>query len=396
MKRSYIHARNKIDILSKQIASLEQKRESVNNDLIENEKFESRTEIQRFIHNAHLFRFPPLRNNRSESEYFNPPLCRTPTSITLHDIMRFNDVVPFVLAHLGPCELTMLATVAHDFDRIVGEILPCIIDTLVHNYTVGIETGVPSQRKYVMDASATELAMKTTMKKYKEMVPEKRPSIREVLRVCHTCICLTRKYGTPLLIDKHKSCFVQYAFAYHTETRRLIPLSNLNCYQFNEAHKVFTGVSYRLRMLQVGRFLEDYKNEEMLPYFRYDDLCHVDMERILDHKTKPYESYLFESDSITPFDKSGYQVYYCDPSRVPTDSMVLERGELFAGFDGTDFSNRKKDLAKDKCCPTNRSPFFDHYTMRAQIESPGKHLYVRRKLSTVLDEFNQLIDALLK
>ena len=380
-----------MDTLSLKIAEMKQRRDDVNKTLVEHELVKSRTDIQRFMHNAHIARFPPLRDNTPEAMYFNPPECQEANATTIRHLFNLGDVALLVLRQLGPCELAILVRVARDFRPLVTNAFIVLSNDLLTSYMVGAASNITGAKISIKFADTPSHAVNMAAIKYANLPVDRRPPVEELLSLWYHALLVTRMHAMVMSHKRDRPCFIPYAFAYHAESGRLVRLGDLNLYSITDREDVLRGVSYRLNQ-KPGKYHCDTGLDTRLPYCRYGDLCKMSMERLEDIMV-PAETHIFSKDSITPFTKSGYEVYYCDPFYVAPESKKYFKGTGHKVHHNGDIRRFDGKLTPGSM-PSNRSPFFDHYAMRIHINGAPRVVY-KQNLGSHLKEVNQLLDTLL-
>ena len=368
MKRPWSETIDEMASITMKINGLQQKRANLNATLLERELAESKVEMQRFIHDAHI---TSLRNNRSEDEYFNPPESRVATATTLRHVFNVGELSLLILRHLGPCELAMLVRVARDFRPLVTTAFPILAESLLFDYVVG-------SAPYISDTNPRAVGIKDSLSTYTRLVVmynqlpiERRLPIEVILSLWHHCMLSMRTHGMATRIESDDACFIGYAFAYNPETHRVIRLCDLNLYTIGKQRSVLEDVADRLG--QKGCILP----ADLMPYCRYDDLCKLEMKRVVNVMT-PTETYLVENDGITLLTKSGFQLYYCDPLYMAS-GYARKFGTLaiVSRADGDIRRRVPQGSVKYQPVPTNTDPFFDHYAQRLYMEAGDRIVYPR-------------------
>lgn len=313
MKRlsEYTHELDKINLKR---SKLKHEIFEINDKTVRKQKRKSARDTTRFINNAHISHFPPLRKNTPL-----PPPINDPLATKLSHIICIAELAQNVLQHLGPQELYILTRVANEMKPIVMKAFIPLAPFYMERY--GEALANPSNIKSRDAMKAKCVALVTRCAKFSNS-----ESIEKLLSLWNHYMITYRTYGPEYnkAYTGYDTCNqvydINYSFVYDKVHNRFMRLCDL---------KLYTAINYDMIENDFTREWDD-KHEDLdfmkhgiregLSLFRYKHLTQLDLKRI-DHTMKVKDTFVIEEGSILKFRDSNYDIHYVRPMSVPRQKM---------------------------------------------------------------------------
>ncbi len=322
MKRlsEYIHD---LDAINKKRAKLTSAIFKINDKTVRKELKKAKKERERFIHNAHIVRFPALRELVPAQQ-----LAYDPHATTIYNVFSIAEMAENVLKHFGPQELYIMTRVAKAMKPIVKKAF-CVL------------------APYYLDRYAEDLVSETAIKTHEHnkdvycavlKINQERPVANQVqVEVFLSLWChymqKIRKYESKKSLfhnNINEKQHIDYSFVFDADGN-IMRLSELNLYTVKNWEDVKLDFQRRWHKKHPSIKYKEHNVENPISLFNYKFLGKLDMERA-DKEILPISTLVMKDGEIRKFIDTGLSLHMIKPPPNPNSAPFFDYYEQRRDF----------------------------------------------------------------